>query len=525
MNMPTMVKPGVLALVTLALAVVADVFFLDHQWGIVVPIFTALFLGVVVLFDRLSHRRLSWFESSLAVLMLLLSIFFALRDSDALLALNAVAMLYLGGLMLVSIYGAEVRQYNLWDFVAFPFVDGIIAVVNGAGIFGHFKTYKSNQWARVGLGVALGLVVLLIFGALFAAADEVFRVLLDRAFNFELKDVLDDAALIIALFVGFLLLFAPAFWKRTEVRNVVPWHASRSIGVESTIVLSVLNALFLLFVAIQGVYLFGGEQNLASLGLTYAEYARQGFYQLLVVAALVVGIMWLLRMFHMGRYRMATNVLQTVLVVLTGGVLASSWIRLSLYEQAFGFTRDRLSAHFFLVVIAVVLILFLVGLSHRVKENQILRGVIFALGIGLFVFNIINPDALIARQNVARGDSGRPMDLAYLVTLSEDAVPAIAAYVEEHMDEQRELAIQLKAARDEQYQLKRELRQICNSDAQLCAAHEQRIALLKVSIEQMANADGVASYDNWKKNYEYASDWQSWNMSRWRAKILRVQLP
>ena len=523
-----MVKPGVLALVTLALAIVADVFFLDHQWGIVVPIFTVVFLGVVVFFDRLAHRRLSWFESSLAVLMVLLSLFFTLRDSNALLALNAVAMLYLGALMLVSIYGAEVRRYNLWDFVAFPFVDGIIAVVNGAGIFSHFKTYKSNQWARVGLGAVLGLIVLLIFGALFAAADEVFRTLLDRAFHFQLKDVLDDVAFIIALFVGFLLLFAPAFWKRTEVRNVVPWHASRSIGVEATIVLSVLNVLFLLFVAIQGVYLFGGESNLTSLGLTYAEYARQGFYQLLVVVALVVGLMWAVRLFQTRTYRMATNVLQMTLVVLTGGVLASSWMRLSLYEQAFGFTRDRLSAHFFLGVLAAVLILFLIALSHRVKENQILRGVLLTLGVALFIFNVINPDALIARQNVMRGDSGRPVDLAYLVTLSEDAVPAISAYVDESLERRRYLYDQFNVLNGERARVSREVKLVCNRDAVACAEQTKHLQELDDQLHVLRidqRAQNVENYDNWKKNYEYASDWQSWNLSRWRAKLLREQLP
>ena len=242
-----------------------------------------------------------------------------------------------------------------------PGVDAIIAITNGGAIFGQFKTYKGKSWARVALGMVLALVLLLIFGALFAAADEVFRVLINRAFSFELKDVLDDVFFIAVLFVAFVLLFAPAFWRRGEVRTVTEYRATRGIGMETTIVMGVLNALFLIFVAIQAVYLFGGESNLSSLGLTYAEYARQGFQQLLVVAGLVVGLMWLVRLFHMGPYRVATNVLQSILVVLTFGVLASSWMRLSLYEQAFGFTRDRLNAHYFLVVIAAVLVLFLIG--------------------------------------------------------------------------------------------------------------------------------------------------------------------
>ena len=124
-----------------------------------------------------------------------------------------------------------------------------------------------------------------------------------------------------------------------------------------------------------------------------------------------------------------------------------------------------------------------------------------------------------------RGEAGYVVDLKYLVSLSEDAVPAIAKYVDESLDDQRVLAEQLKAARDEKHQLNRGIGKVCNSDAQLCQQQRERIKLLETTIEQMKSADGVTNYDNWKKNYEYASDWQSWNLSRWRAKILREQLP
>ena len=85
-----------------------------------------------------------------------------LRDSNYLLGLNAFAMFYLGALLFVSLYGGQVRKYNLWDFVAFPVVDAIIAITNGGAIFGQFKTYKGKSWARVALGMVLALVLLLI---------------------------------------------------------------------------------------------------------------------------------------------------------------------------------------------------------------------------------------------------------------------------------------------------------------------------------------------------------------------------
>ena len=53
--------------------------------------------------------------------------------------------------------------------------------------------------------------------------------------------------------------------------------------------LGVLDALFLAFVAVQATVLFGGHAHvLETEGLTYAEYARQGFWQLLWVSALTL---------------------------------------------------------------------------------------------------------------------------------------------------------------------------------------------------------------------------------------------
>ena len=82
------------------------------------PIFMLVFLGVVVLFDRLTHRHLSWFESGLAALMLLLSFF---SCATAIIFLGSTRLpCSTGALLFVSLYGGQARKYNLWDFVAFP---------------------------------------------------------------------------------------------------------------------------------------------------------------------------------------------------------------------------------------------------------------------------------------------------------------------------------------------------------------------------------------------------------------------
>ena len=64
--------------------------------------------------------------------------------------------------------------------------------------------------------------------------------------------------------------------------------------VEVGIVLAVVDLLFLAFVAVQFRYLFGGDELVRAItGMSYAEYARRGFFELVTVAALSLPLLLL----------------------------------------------------------------------------------------------------------------------------------------------------------------------------------------------------------------------------------------
>ena len=95
-----------------------------------------------------------------------------------------------------------------------------------------------------------------------------------------------------------------------------------------------LAALFGAFVFVQVRYLFGGHDLVErTTGLTYAEYARRGFFELVVVAALllpVLAVMDWARQKTRGSARVYV-VLATVLVALMGVVMVSAAERLRIY--------------------------------------------------------------------------------------------------------------------------------------------------------------------------------------------------
>jgi hypothetical protein len=161
--------------------------------------------------------------------------------------------------------------------------------------------------------------------------------------------------------------------------------------------------------------------------MTYAEYARRGFFELLVVAFLVAGVILGLEALVTRRSRAYVGA-AIVLVLLTMVILASSLLRLRLYQEAYGWTELRfyvLAAIGWLAIGAAGAIAALA--TNRTKwllHGMVVLSVVFGIG-----FNLIGPVRFIAEQNVARaidpslvppgGESG--LDVYYLSWLGTDA--------------------------------------------------------------------------------------------------------
>ncbi len=184
---------------------------------------------------------------------------------------------------------------------------------------------------------------------------------------------------------------------------------------------------------LQVAYLFGGLDTLAAAGLTYAEYARRGFFELLAAAALAAAVVATLD--ARVRRRSRGFVLAALgLLGLTGVTLVSSFLRLRLYQDAYGWTELRfwvlLSIGWLAVALVAVGVLVLLGRSGRLVH------VLGALGVaGMLVANVVGPQGFVAARNLERAISpelvpagGRAgLDGAYLSTLGDDAVPAMVA--------------------------------------------------------------------------------------------------
>ncbi|MFL5894146.1 MAG: DUF4173 domain-containing protein, partial [Thermoleophilaceae bacterium] len=170
------------------------------------------------------------------------------------------------------------------------------------------------------------------------------------------------------------------------------------------------------------------EHVLETTGLTYAEYARQGFGELIAVACMTLGVIALadrLANRDAGSTSRRLKLLLGILCALTLVVLASALKRLGLYEDAFGFTRTRLAADGVILWLAGVFALVAwAGLANA--GRRLPRAIAALTGAALIAFTVMNPDAIIAGRNIDRYELGGRIDLGYLSHLSADAVPSLA---------------------------------------------------------------------------------------------------
>jgi hypothetical protein len=395
--------------------------------------------------------------SAAGLVLLGLGVFFsamvAVRASPALTALNILLGMGLA-LLLAAVYtGGGLSRLGLTDYVVELCVSGLGLLIQPfILIFGDLPKARpapgaGRRTVPVLVGLLLALPLLLVFGALFASADAVFASYLHHLFDWlpDLSELIDR--LILSLMLTWLALGLARHAFTTAERR--PWERMVNLdslrvgGATAITVLVLVDVLFLAFVAVQAVYLFGGADTLARSGLSYSEYARRGFFELVAVAALVLSLVffldWLVRSAGTGARR-AVNALHGLLVLLTMVILASALYRMWLYQQEYGLTELRFYTTAFMVWLAVVLIwLATTVLRHQPSAGEHPARQRFAFGAlvaGLalaVLLNLANPDAIIARTNLGRAEAGigRALDTSYLgANLSADAVPTLLAGLE-----------------------------------------------------------------------------------------------
>ncbi|MEE6309880.1 DUF4173 domain-containing protein [Plantactinospora veratri] len=297
---------------------------------------------------------------------------------------------------------------------------------------GLARTSRSGRGPAVGrtlVSILVSIGLLVLFGLLFSSADAAFAGLVDR-----LLPELSGATVFRWVFlfgaVGAALLGAAyVLAVPPDLTGMASGPSRRRLRrAEWVMPIGMLVVLFAGFVAVQVTTLFGGSDHvLRTAGLSYAEYARRGFWQLLAVSLLTLLVIgaaarWAPR--ESRADRALVRILLGGLTLLSLVVVASALFRMDVYADAYGATRLRLLVA---VCEAWLGLLFVLVAAAGVRlAARWLPGVAVGTAVlALLALAVANPDRLIAEHNVDRYERTGRIDVRYLSGLSADAVPAL----------------------------------------------------------------------------------------------------
>jgi hypothetical protein len=369
---------------------------------------------------------------------------FVVRDSPELGALNIlgiVAALVLLGAALRSADGRFLGEARVRDVVwacvsvgaetAFGAVPLVLSDVALGQVVDARRLPSAIALVR---GFALAAPLVLIFGALLMVADPVYGRLVGDLVRIDTELLLSHVVL-----AGFVAWIVGGYLRGSLVAArpmlAEPRGPAGMLGrLEIGLTLGALNALFLSFVLVQFRYFFGGADLVQqTAGLGYAEYARRGFFELVVVSLLVLPVLLAgnaLRRADDPRTERLFRRLAASLVALLFVIMYSALGRMRLYTQEYGLTSDRLYATVFMAWLALTFVWFLVTVLGGRPRRFVVGAVASALA-GLAVLDAVGPESIIARFNTgraveaARSGRGYRLDAEYLARLGGDAVPAV----------------------------------------------------------------------------------------------------
>ncbi|HVB28199.1 MAG TPA: DUF4173 domain-containing protein [Terriglobia bacterium] len=404
--------------------------------GINVFLWAALLVGLVVFLARgrpiVSVRD----DAAAAGALLLFAAGFAWRAAPLLLLLDLFALGVVVSLAALRVPVVRLRASSLGEYVRGAFLAAVhiafgplLLVFKDLDWKGDLRTTRFRRAVAVAGGLMLGVPLLLLFGSLLMGADAVFASLVRRTFHLDFLQLFSHLFLILffAWIVGGFL--RGIFFFDPGSVSLPPAPKRFGLGItEIAVALGAVDALFLAFVSVQFRYFFGGAGLVDVMpGMTYAEYARHGFFELVAVSALVLplllGTHWLLRNQTpraKGIFRMVAGIQVALVFVIMGSAVE----RMRLYQQAYGLTELRIYTTAFMAWLAVVFV-WLVLTVFRGRRERFTFGAMVAGFCAVLALNVINPDALIARVNARRAAEGHSFDADYVHFLSADAVPAL----------------------------------------------------------------------------------------------------
>lgn len=214
-------------------------------------------------------------------------------------------------------------------------------------------------------------------------------------------------------------------------------------GVTVYSALTALNLVYIVFFLSQITYLFSAFNNRLPELMTYAEYARRGFFELCAVAAINLAVITLAQLIVKREKVRILQIETAALCLFTLMLIITAISKMVMYINTYGLTQLRVYTTWFMIALFFI---FMVTAIRQFKIFNATRVILVGCVLLFLTLSYGNVDGRIAAYNIDRYNSGtlESLDVEALTELSEAAVPHLYALYRDTPDQG--LKAELKAA-------------------------------------------------------------------------------
>lgn len=373
----------------------------------------------------------------------LLSLGCAWRDSHTLCALDCSLIIFFLFLSSTSMQGCKILTAGVSRYIqVFICIFDSLFIRPTDVFFSQLKWNNllppeiASKTGAVAKGLFISLPLLLMFGLLLTSADAAFLELMKKGFQVDLQSTFSHCCLTLTAMFFSVGSLATMFHGRLHSKDLsLDDLPSYKLGaIEVCTITGVVNLLFFSFVMVQLQYFFGGASVVTlTSGLTYAEYARRGFFELVTVVALVLPILLFLDWSFVQKSRVGIFIFRGLTIsqiCMLFVMMASAVKRMMLYQVEYGQTELRLYTTAFMALMALVFIIFAFTVLRGYRSHFAFASMMAGLLVTA-TMHFINPDEMIVTANLDRVKQGKEFDVEYNLSLSKDAIPVLVSHLGE----------------------------------------------------------------------------------------------
>ena len=266
------------------------------------------------------------------------------------------------------------------------------------GLFSNIKIIKDNtknkdidnkKIKNIFLGIIISIPFVLIILFLLASADEYFNAFVEKII-INIGKLLDFNSLknnILVFFISFTIIFSTFVNINKNINTKV--ESGKKKNIEATIIntiLIIINSIFLLFIISEISQLTGNFLNLPK-EYTYASYAREGFFQLLLVTIINFSIIFYIIYKTNGiKENKLLKYLVLLIITFTIILIFNSYYRMYMYMHTFGFTVLRGQVILFLLMELIISLVIIKKIISNLKHKD--AYIISTIMISTYIINI-----------------------------------------------------------------------------------------------------------------------------------------